>query len=282
MTNKDVYKKGKSILKECGIDNSSFEVMEIFKHCFEMNRQKLIINGSECADKHREEMFFNLINERTKRIPLQYIIGEWEFMDIKLKVGKGVLIPREDTQTLVRAAALYIKNIDSPKILDLCAGSGAISIELAKLFPTSEVYAVELSDEAIGYLYENIRLNNVCNVNVIKADILKGPGVNIIKEFDIIVSNPPYIKTEEISTLQEEVRFEPYMALNGGKDGLMFYRSIMKDWLNRLKTNGILAVEIGSDQAKDVCTLFNEYGLRLKGKYKDLSGLDRALVALKI
>lgn len=282
MTNKDVYKKGKVILKDSGIDNSSFEAMEIFKHCFGMNRQKLIMNGNDYADKYKEEMFFYLIKKRTKRIPLQYIIGEWDFMDIKLKVGKGVLIPREDTETLVRAASLYIKNVDSPKILDLCAGSGAISIELAKLFPTSEVYAVELSDEAISYLYKNIKLNNACNVNVIKANVLEKPNINIMKEFDIIVSNPPYIRTKEIQNLQEEVKFEPYMALNGGKDGLMFYRSIMKNWINKLKGNGVLAVEIGSDQAKAVSELFIKYGLRLESKYKDLSGLDRALVALKI
>lgn len=282
MTNKDVYKKGKAILKDSGIDNTDFETMEIFKHCFGMNRQKLIMNGNDYADKYKKEMFFYLIKKRTKRIPLQYIIGEWDFMDIKLKVGKGVLIPREDTETLVRAASLYIKNVDSPKILDLCAGSGAISIELAKLFPTSEVYAVELSDEAISYLYKNIKLNNACNVNVIKANVLEKPNINIMKEFDIIVSNPPYIRTKEIQNLQEEVKFEPYMALNGGKDGLMFYRSIMKNWINKLKGNGVLAVEIGSDQAKAVSELFIKYGLRLESKYKDLSGLDRALVALKI
>lgn len=280
MTNNEVYQYGKKMLSEAHIDDASTEAIYFFYNCFNLDRQALILNANSIADEEKVKLYFSMIEKRTTGIPLQYILGEWEFMDIKFKVGNGVLIPREDTRVLIDALCPHIEKINQPKILDLCAGSGTISIKLSKLFPNSEIFAVELSDEALKYLRYNISLNDAKNISVIKSDILRAPEDSLFPDFDIdiIVSNPPYIKTQDIGKLQREVQFEPTIALDGGKDGLNFYRAIANYWIKFLKPSALLAVEIGSDQSAEVSDLFSKQGLTSLGVFKDLSDLDRACV----
>lgn len=281
MTNNEVYQLGKKMLLNAHINDASTEAIYLFYNCFKLDRQGLILNANSIAEEEKVKLYFSMIEKRTTGIPLQYILGEWDFMDLKFKVGHGVLIPREDTRVLIDALYPYIKRLDEPKILDLCAGSGTIAIKLAKLFPKSQVFAVELSDEALKYLRYNIDLNDAKNISVIKSDILRAPEDTLFPNFniDVIVSNPPYIRTQEIGQLQREVQFEPTIALDGGEDGLNFYRAIADHWIKFLKPSGaLIAVEIGSDQAEEVSDLFLKRGLTQVAVFKDLSDLDRACV----
>lgn len=282
MTNNEVYREGKNLLIKAGVDAASFEAIQLFEYCFEMDRQALILHSNELAYQDKTDQYFKLIEKRISGVPLQYILAQWTFMDIHLKVGEGVLIPREDTAVLVNAVVPYIKNIPDFKILDLCAGSGAISIQLSKIFPKTKIIAVEWSDDAIKYLYENIKLNNSANISVKKANVLKKVDEDIFNEADLVISNPPYIKTCEIESLQKEIQFEPFVALDGGTDGMKFYRAIAESWINVMKPGGILAVEFGCNQLVDISDLFTGAGLKVVSVFKDLAGLDRALVSRKL
>ncbi len=279
MTLNEVYLNGKNILIKAGIENPAFDAMCIFKLCFKLNRQDIILYRNKTADNRQEKDFFNLIKQRSNGRPLQYILGEWSFMDLKFNVGEGVLIPRDDTEVLVNAALNLIKHIKNPKILDLCSGSGTIALSLAYKRPDADVKAIELSDIALKYLNENIKLNNINNVVALKGDVLTENVKNKFIDFDIIVSNPPYIPTSDIDNLQKEVKNEPIMALDGGDDGLNFYRIIAKKWKVALRKNGMMCFEIGIKQAKDVaCILKNENADEIK-TIKDLNGIDRVITA---
>lgn len=282
MTLKEIYIKGKTILKNAYIENFSFDTMCIFEHCFGVNRLDLINKGSNLTTKEKEEEFFNLINQRVNRRPLQYIIGESNFMGNKFMVSEGVLIPRDDTEVLVREVINVLGNTPSPKILDLCSGSGAIAISLAKLIKGAEVIALEVSEEAYFYLNKNIELNGTNNVKPLILDVLKENEKDKIEgNFDVIVSNPPYIKTQEIETLQEEVKREPHIALDGGTDGLVFYRAIRDLWSNKLKKGGSICVEVGIEQSKDVINIFSNLNPVSIYSLKDINNIDR-VVSLKI
>ncbi len=282
MTLKEIYIKGKAILKNACIEDFTFDTMCIFEHCFGVNRLELINKGNDLTTKEKEEEFFNLINQRVNRRPLQYIIGESNFMGNKFMVSEGVLIPRDDTEVLVREVINILGDTPSPKILDLCSGSGAIAISLAKLIKGSEVIALELSEKAYFYLNKNIELNGTNNVKPLILDVLKKNEEDKIEgNFDVIVSNPPYIKTQEIETLQEEVRREPHIALDGGTDGLVFYRAIRDLWANKLKRRGSICVEVGIGQSKDVINIFSKLNPVSIYSLKDINNIDR-VVSLKI
>ena len=190
--------------------------------------------------------------------PIQYILGSWDFMDFTFKVGEGVLIPRPETEIVVEEILNRIADIKEPVVYDLCAGSGCIGLSIKALKPDAKVYLVEKSDKALVYLKDN-RLN-VCgdsdDVTVIHGDILIPESFDLPKA-DVIISNPPYIRSDEIQTLQREVLREPHMALDGGEDGLIFYRVLVKDWTKKLKNDGFMAFECGEDQADDICNLFD-------------------------
>ncbi len=240
-------------LKRVGVDSPDFEATQLVR---------------AAADKEAVE---EMLKRRRGGEPLQYILGEWEFFGLPFKVGEGVLIPRPDTEILVEAALEIIGN-KNLSVLDLCSGSGAIAIAIAKN-SNCNVTAIEKSEKAFRYLMENVTLNNV-NVNCILGDVFE----NFTGEFDIILSNPPYIASKVIEGLSEEVKREPEMALDGGEDGLMFYRRIMGYWKTKLKEGGTLAVEIGYDQAKSVMKLFEQEGFGKIALKKDYSGNDRAIL----
>lgn len=279
MTLNEVYLTGKNILIKAGIENPAFDAMCIFEFCFKLNRQDIILYRNKTADSKQEKAFLDLIQQRSNGRPLQYILGEWSFMDLKFNVGEGVLIPRDDTEVLVNATLNLIKNIKNPKILDLCSGSGAIALSLAYNRPDADIKAIELSDIALKYLNKNIELNNINNVVALKSNVLTENVKNKFIDFDIIVSNPPYIPTDDIENLQKEVKNEPVMALDGGNDGLDFYKVIAAKWKVALKKNGYMCFEIGIGQSIDVVNILKNKDAKEIEIIKDLNGINRVITA---
>ncbi len=225
--------------------------------------------AKELYNAFKGEDLKSAINRRINGEPLQYILGEWEFYSLPFFVGEGVLIPRADTETLVDLALKEIKPND--RVIDLCSGSGAIAISLAKN-SAAKVYALEKYEKALKYLEKNVALNNA-DVTVICEDIFK---FNPQEKFDIIVSNPPYIKSNELSYLQKEVQFEPKTALDGGPDGLIFYRHIAT-FIKHLNVGGKIMVEVGFDQAQEVAEIFKNAGLTVS-IHNDLNGVQRVII----
>ena len=283
MTFGDWYQKGKNWLQKAGIESPAFDAVCLFQKVFGLDRQGLIIRSSEEAPDDGGA-FWRLIERRAQKEPLQYLLGEWGFLDGVLEVGEGVLIPREETELLVYTARDMLQNAaaqrNTLRVLDLCAGTGAVGIGLGQLLPQVEIDCVEWYEEAFRYLEKNIEKAGDGRVKAVKADVLSGPDASfpIFEEgYDALVSNPPYIETAELSSLQEEVKREPRSALDGGKDGLDFYRAIAEKWLKLLKPGGIVAVEIGESQGAAVQEIFQQYGMRDLRVYKDFNSLDRVV-----
>ena len=220
------------------------------------------------------------LTQREAGRPLQYILGQWEFLSLTLKVGEGVLIPRPDTELLCEAAAERLSGVEHPRVLDLCAGSGCVGLGVASLVPGATVTEVELSLDALPYLTENVARYPRYSVDVRQGNVLTdyedfdGP-------YDAILSNPPYIPTGDLAGLQREVQQEPRMALDGAEDGLLFYRTIAEHWCGKLCENGFCAVEVGVGQAADVAALFTACGLENTEILTDLGGVQRVVVARK-
>ena len=212
--------------------------------------------------------------------PLQYILGAWDFLALTLTVGEGVLIPRPDTELLCEVAADRLRGKAAPRVLDLCAGSGCVGIGVASLCPTAQVTEVELSDAALGYLKQNVARYPQYAVAVRQADVLTDYAA-FDGPFEAILSNPPYIPTADLPTLQREVRHEPQMALDGDADGLKFYRTIAEHWCGKLADDGFVAVEVGIGQADDVVALFAAQGLENTAVFKDAAGIPRVVLAQK-
>lgn len=276
MTAYEVYKEGRDILRSSGVQSPDFDAMEIFKFCCNMSRQDLILNKNLKISQDARDEFLKCVNERKNGRPLQYILGMWSFMGLDFKVGEGVLIPRDDTEVLVEESASILEKKSCARILDLCAGSGAIAITLAKRFPSSEVVALELSDAAYAYLKYNIDMHKIKNIHCVQADVLCDYGSVSFGKFDLIVSNPPYIPSKDLKTLQREVLFEPCLALDGGVDGLTFYECILNNWTKFLNPGGYIAFEIGIGQSC-VAELFAKRGFLDIRIIKDINGIDRVV-----
>lgn len=215
------------------------------------------------------------VAERINGRPLQYILGEWDFLSLRLKVGEGVLIPRQDTELLCETAAELVKDLSDAHLLDLCAGSGCVGLGICSLAPKTKVTAVEKSETAFGYLQKNMARYPHLQVQAVQGDIFAD---DVTGTFDGIVSNPPYIPTKDLASLMPEVKNEPEMALDGGEDGLLFYRCILTRWLPKIKPGGFLAVEIGYDQDEQVNDLFEKYGLQHCRVLYDLGGNPRVVL----
>ena len=272
---KDTYIKLRDILARAGIESPGLEARLLIESATGMSRAAQIA----CADKELdcEQALLELAEKRAKRYPLQYILGSWCFMGIVLKVGEGVLIPRDDTEVLVDLCLGYLKDVESPRAVDLCAGSGAIGIALNRLANAS-VTAVELSDRAYYFLLQNIKNTDI---TPLKGDVTECYNSFEEEYFDLIVSNPPYIKTDELKTLQPEVSFEPETALDGGADGLDFYREITRLWTPLLKKGGAMAFELGEGQAEPVAAMLERHGYSDIKTALDLGGTKRAIIAVK-
>ncbi len=273
----DAINKGAKLLADSLFDvNYRFESELLLAHTLKKERIWLILHQSEVLDESDAETFFNQIKKRAKGMPFSYITGTKEFMSLDFKVMQGVLIPRPDTETLVCHIIDSYKG-KSVQILDLCTGSGAIAVSLAKYLEDSFITAVDISDVCYDTAKENAEKNGVKDrVNVIKKDVLA--DFSIDKKFDCIVSNPPYIKSADISSLMKDVRdFEPALALDGGDDGLIFYRKITTLSKHLLKDGGMLCFEIGHNQAQDVFDIMQNCGFSEIAFIKDLAGINRVI-----
>lgn len=279
MTIEQSLKFCEDILKSASIEDACFEARCIVEDTLNLSRTGIITHGNDKITDEQYKTIASLVKHRTNGEPLQYILGKWSFMGFDFCVGEGVLIPRDDTEVVVRLCIDYLTNSPKSCILDLCAGSGAIAVSLNKLL-NAETTAVELSPIALSYLYKNIKLNN-SSVTVFEGDIFNCYSEFADNAFDLIVSNPPYIKSEEIPDLQSEVQYEPEMALDGGKDGLEFYRAIVKFWSSKVKKGGALAFELGENQAECVVKLMINEGFSNIKTELDLSGTKRAVIGIK-
>lgn len=273
---KDLYLKLRGILSEAEIEAPELEARLLIEGVTGMNRASQIANSNSEISGEIQEKLISMAQKRAEHLPLQYILGKWSFMGFEFKVGEGVLIPRDDTEVLVGLCHDYLKASEGKTALDLCAGSGAVSVVLDKL-ANADVTAVELSDKAYNFLLENIKGTNI---KPHKGDIFECYRDFEAKSFDLIASNPPYIKTDEIETLQTEVGYEPKTALDGGADGLDFYRAIARRWTPLLKSGGAMAFELGEGQAEYVGGLMADCGYKNIKTAKDLGGTDRAIIGI--
>lgn len=254
----DLLKYGKNALKQSGCGNASFDAMCLLEKVTELNKTQLFLYDSKKVSIDKEQAYKILIERRCNREPLQYIIGKWAFMGLDFHVGPGCLIPRCETEGLVEAAVKHIKDTTETVVLDLCAGTGCIGISIANACPSATVFMIEKSDHAFNYLIRNLNERRLNNAFALRGDIFDGFFSFDLPVPDVIVSNPPYIPTDEIETLQEEVLYEPADALDGGVDGLDFYKTIFNLWLPYLDKDGMLAVECGDNQAELVSNLFSK------------------------
>lgn len=293
---KEILNIGKRQLEEYGIEDAAIDCKLLYCYMMHITTTQLLLEyQKELPDRLCEE-YFQLLDRRSSGVPLQHITGTQEFMGLEFEVSEKVLIPRQDTETLVEDAAGIIRdNVlrgeEMPfkrkreyEVLDLCCGSGAIGISLAALCGNVKVTCSDLSRDALDVARRNAaKLAAGRKVTFVEGNLLMPfKGRFKTKRFDMIVSNPPYIKTSVIPTLQREVRdHEPLMALDGGAGGLDFYKGILADAADCLKKDGVLMFEIGHDQREEVCALIEETGrFGHITALKDLAGRDRIVTAV--
>ena len=275
MTIKELITIGENKLTEAGIHDAANDARELLCHVTGRDRTGLIMYiNSEVANETAQK-YYNLLDARASHTPLQHITGEQEFMGYRFKVTKDVLVPRMDTELLVEEAAK--KAILGAKILDLCTGSGIIGIALKKMCFGAEVTMTDVSDAALEVARENAQINKA-DVNIIKSDMFS--SLDPSQKFTMIVSNPPYIPKADIGDLEPEVKdHDPLLALDGGEDGLDFYRIIATESPKYLLPGGQVLLEIGYDQGESVPALLKEAGFKDIRVLKDLAGNDRVVCA---
>lgn len=278
-TVKELLSKGIMLLEQNNIEDSIIKAKRLIQYVLKKTANQIIFDLDSCIKKDNETQYLEYINQIINGKPLQYITHEQEFMGFKFYVDENVLIPQPDTETLVEIAIEIVKdaqpiteNID---VLDMCTGSGAIAVSIAKLCKNIKICALDISDEALEIAKKNA-FENEANVEFFKSDMFENISKNA--KFDLIVSNPPYIKETVISTLSKDVQNEPHIALSGGIDGLDFYRIIANNAYRYLKYQGKVLVEIGYDQEESVENLFEQTHQYDKIRcIKDLSGNDRVI-----
>lgn len=291
MTNGELFKLIETKLETAGKEDSRFDAKCIFEDIMGLDTLNLALHREETADEKRAVRAIELAEKRSQGYPLQYLLGKWEFYGLDFKVGEGVLIPRPDTEILVETVLAHFseKKQYDPEIIDLCSGSGCIAVSLKKSMPKAKVIAVEISSDAMPYLVENIR-NNGTDIKILKGDVMDGRLLDNFRDeesegdyrqLDCIVSNPPYLTAEEMAELQIEVTHEPASALDGGADGLKFYRVISCLWKEILRDGGLLAFEIGYRQGEDVADILRKSGFADVKIIKDLGGNDRVVTGIK-
>lgn len=275
-------------LIKCGIEDASFKTDLLICHILNMSKTELLLKYNQIVDQDTEESINKSMLDIINGKPIQYIINKQEFMGLEFYVDENVLIPQPDTETLVEEAikriyAMHKNNKQKIKILDLCTGSGAIAISIDTYIKNQieqgkmknlkvEIVATDISEKAIEVAKRNAKLHNA-NIKFIVSDMFD----NIYEtDFDLIVSNPPYIETKTIPTLSKEVQNEPHIALDGGEDGLELYRIIARQGFKYMKKEGSIIVEIGYNQKESIIQLFRKYIEYVNIKcLKDLGGNDR-------
>ena len=267
MTVKDALKKAKEELKN--VPDRDVDASWIVCAVSGLTRNQLHFDSDKVLSQKQEQILDNILSRRKTREPLQHIFGFVPFYNIELKTDKRALIPRDETAILVEKALEFIKARNYKTVLDIGTGSGAIAISIKKNAGVS-VSAVDISEDALSLAKENAKMNEA-EISFTKSDLFE----NVSEKFDVILSNPPYIPTKDIEKLEKELSFEPECALDGGSDGLDFYRDIITDAKDHLNKNGLLMFEIGFDQGDAVRTLLSKSGFTENFILKDYSGLDR-------
>ena len=278
----DKLKEARKLLGTSGIEDAVREAELIISHCLGIDRLTLY-RDNPWIPKDTISRIDALLQRRTKREPLQYILGHMEFYGLKIRLGSGVLIPRPETEVLAEEAIKIISNfefrISNFTFLDLCTGTGCLALALAKEFPEAQVYGTDTSEIAIGYAEENAKLNGIKGVTFIKGSLFE-PIKEFLVTFDLIVSNPPYIRRNDIKSLQPEIKdWEPLEALDGGEDGLDYYRAIIPEARNYLKEGGCLIFELGNNQADAVRKMAGDAGFMNISLIKDYAAIERILIA---
>ena len=282
MNIKEAIRYGIEKLNKNNIDEANLKIKMLLSYILGKTKEYFVIHGDESLSLDDELKFKEGINKLNNNIPIQYVIHKQEFMGYEFYVDENVLIPQPDTEILVEEVVKIAKEFikkhkkgEEIKILDLCTGSGAIGISLSKILGDNAFVTVsDISEDIIDIVEINSR-KNLANLGMVSSDLFD----NIYGKYDIIVSNPPYIETDVIKTLSKEVQNEPIIALDGGQDGLDFYRRIVKDAKKFLNENGFLALEIGYNQRESVEKLLKENNYKSIYSQKDLGGNDRIVVA---
>lgn len=279
MTAEQCYRHLKNTFSKASLPDPGLEAFFLLQGLYGITRTQLL-SGTAVLPEDLSALE-TLTARRLAGEPLQYLLGQWEFYGLPFAVGPGVLIPRPETELLVDTALCALQGIPAPPILDLCSGSGCIPIAIAHCRPDAQVWGVELSEAAFGWMQKNILLNSVHNLTAIWGDVFQLPEEISSRCWQLITSNPPYIAADAISDLQREVQFEPRMALDGGTDGLDFYRRIPAISFSLLQPGGLLLLEIGEDQGNAVSALLKEQGFTNVTVQKDPSGNDRMVSGRK-
>ena len=277
MTIKQAMIKGVTILKLEKISTPKLKARLLLQYVLKKPRQYLIVYDNQKLTDIQEQEYLKYIELLKQGEPIEHITHQKEFMKLNFYVDENVLIPRQDTEILVEEVIGIAKKIKAKKILDLCTGSGAIAVSLAKYLENIEITALDISGKALDIAIANAKNNHVQDkITFVESDLFKNLGQ---EKYDIIVSNPPYIKKKEIETLDREVRKEPIIALDGGEDGLEFYREIVNKGYEYLKYGGYICLEIGYDQKEEVIQIIKNKNQYIKTYCKkDLFDNDRVIV----
>lgn len=282
MTFGEYHREMIQVLLKAGCESPAFDARCLLESCAGVPRGELPLWRDRQLPEEARRTVANAVRQRAEGRPLQYIVGEWDFLNLTLEVGEGVLIPRPDTELLCETAAAHLQKAyaGAPvRALDLCAGSGCVGLGIASLYPAAQVTAVELSDAAFSYLTRNCRRYPCFQIVPMRGDVF-ADAASFGGGWQAILSNPPYIPSEDLSALSREVKREPPMALDGG-DGLRFYRVIAEKWVPQLDKGGFCAVEVGIGQAYAVAAIWKTVGLRDVAIYPDLAGIDRVVAGVR-
>ena len=265
-----------AILRAADVSDADFEAKQLLGAVLGLDTTSYLLSRFDAVLDADIEKALSLANRRAAGEPLQYLIGSWTFLDETFFIGPGVLIPRPETEMLTLKCEALLKEKTAPVVYDLCAGSGCIGLSLQKRCSEARVYLVERYDDALRYLRQNAeKIADPARMMILQGDVLSGAtAFPSLPPADLIVSNPPYIPTGELPTLQREVQKEPRTALDGGDDGLLFYRCFAEQWRSALKEDGLFAFECGEGQGQAIAALFAQHGMISEIQY-DLKGLDR-------
>lgn len=281
----DEIKEVTEFLRSCGIEDAHKESETILTHALKTDRTVLYRDNPAVTVKNIKDIG-EILMRRAEREPLQYILGFVEFYGLKIKVGEGVLIPRPETELLAEEVIRLFTVHRSPfTVLDLCTGSGCLALAIAKHFPDAEVYGTDISKGAIKYAKENAELNAIKNVTFLKGSLFEPIKQLVTRHsslvtFDVIVSNPPYIRSGDILNLQPEIKkWEPRSALDGGEDGLDYYRAILSEARGYLMISGVIFLEIGEGQAEGVSGIAMQNGFWNVSVIRDYAGIERIVAA---
>ena len=279
-TYREIYQWGYEELSEAGIDDAQTDARLLLEWCCGTDRNTLLVHGERGISEEEYRRYADCITRRKQHVPLQHITGEQDFMGLTFVVNHNVLIPRQDTEVLVEEVMKHLH--DGMRILDMCTGSGCILLSLLRYSNDCTGVGIDISEDALRVAKENTeRILGTQAIMQSKVTLKQGDlfkGLDPKDRFDIIVSNPPYIKTDVVETLMPEVRdYEPRLALDGQEDGLFFYRQIIAKAGEFLMGGGVLFFEIGYDQGEDVRRLMEEAGYMEIEVIKDFAGLDRVV-----